>query len=370
MQIYARYIVGRILGPLLLIAISLTALVWLAQSLRFLDFIVNRGLDTAMFLYLSSLLIPSLLVIVLPIALFISVTIAYNKLVTESELVVMISSGISKLKLIFPAVFMSLWVCALGYAITMYILPSSYREFKDLQAFIRDNYVSVLLQEGVFNSPTKNLTVYIREINEDGKLYGMLMHDRRTPEKPVTMMAESGKLTKTELGPRFILENGNRQEIDRSGSQISLLYFDRYALDLSAFTSKGNQRWREPEERFLDELFNPQDETPPRLYDKLRAEAHNRIVWPLYSFLLALIAMTPFITGEFNRRGQWQKILYSSIISLVYIGIAIALKNSVAKTPQIIPLLYVVPIASIFGCFYIFLKTPQSQKTLSEERAK
>ena len=66
---YIRYIASRILGPFVLITLSITCIIWLTQSLRFIDLIINRGLNIASFLYLSILLIPSLLSIAVPIAL-------------------------------------------------------------------------------------------------------------------------------------------------------------------------------------------------------------------------------------------------------------------------------------------------------------
>lgn len=354
MLIYARYIAARIMGTLVLIAMSLTALIWLAQSLRFIDFIVNRGLNTSMFLYLSSLLIPSLLGIVLPIALFLAVLITYNKLTTESELTVLKSAGMSKYALIKPALIVAFWVMMAGYLISLYLLPTSYREFKDLQAFIRDNYVSVLLQEGVFNSPTKDLTVYVRKINNDGNLKGMLMHDRRDAAKPITMMAEEGRLVKTPSGPRFILINGNRQEIDHANNQLSLLYFDRYALDLSTFASKPSKRWREPEERYLNELFSPEEGSGH--VQKLKAEGHNRITWPLYSVFFAMLALIPFIGGEFNRRGQWQRMLIVSCIALIAIGIPIFMKNVVAQSAEATYFMYVPIIGGILVCYFMIMR--------------
>ena len=73
---------------------ALTAAVWLAQSLRLVDLIVNRGLSAEMFLYLALLILPRFLDIVLPIGAFIAVLFVFNRLMTESELVVMRACGL------------------------------------------------------------------------------------------------------------------------------------------------------------------------------------------------------------------------------------------------------------------------------------
>ena len=48
--------------------LALTGVIWLSQSLRFVDMIVNKGLSAGYFLYLSSMVLPSVLSIILPIA--------------------------------------------------------------------------------------------------------------------------------------------------------------------------------------------------------------------------------------------------------------------------------------------------------------
>ncbi len=361
MKRYVTYISGRILGALTLIALSLTGIIWLSQSLRFVDLIINRGLNVTMFLYLSSLLLPSLLSVVLPLSFFIAVLFVYNKLMMESELVVLKSAGLSKLSLIKPVLVVALLMTVLSYGITLYLLPTSYREFKDLQSFIRNNYVSVLLQEGVFNSPTKGLTVYIRQIEDTGQLHGIIVHDSRVVGKPVTMMAESGKLVRTSTGPRFVLINGNRQEVSHETQQLSLLQFDRYALDLSTFTQAQERRWREPEERYVHELFSPDaytQEVAAHLIQKMKAEGHHRITWPLYNILLALIALMAFISGTFNRRGQTWKILVYSVVGLAMMGVGLTMNNVVANNPNMVGVMYGVVLGGIIAVLYVLVHSP------------
>ena len=43
MNSLARYIFRQLAGPLFVVTLTLTGVVWLTQSLRFLDLIINRG---------------------------------------------------------------------------------------------------------------------------------------------------------------------------------------------------------------------------------------------------------------------------------------------------------------------------------------
>lgn len=321
-----------LLIPVIVVTLTLTSIIWLSQSLRFIDLIVNKGLNISTFLYLSILLIPSLLIIILPVALFVSVIFIYNKLMLESELLVFKSAGISRFGLATPALIVAGGVTIINYLISLYILPVSYREFKDMQDFIRNNYASVLLQEGVFSTPVDRLTVYIESRDKDDILHGILVHDARNPERPITMMAQAGSLQQTSSGPRFELINGNRQEVDRKNGNLSLLYFDSYPLDLSVYAEAGKKRALVAEEIYVGDLLDP-DEIDSKARNILISEGHHRLTWPLFSITLTMIALAVLFSGQLNRRGQWKRILVATGLVLILVVIDLGLKNIVSANP-------------------------------------
>src|SRR5882672_2251153 len=102
MRKLTRYLLHQILGPFLLFTLLLTLVVWMTQALRLLDLVINRGQSALVFAYLTLLMVPSLLVVIVPIALFGAAIFALNKLNADSELVVMWSAGVSRIQLAVP----------------------------------------------------------------------------------------------------------------------------------------------------------------------------------------------------------------------------------------------------------------------------
>jgi lipopolysaccharide export system permease protein len=228
-----RYMVKQIAGVTVFATVILCLVIWLTQSLRLVDMIVNRGLPLATFAYMASLLIPRFLTIVLPIAMFSATVYTYKQLITDSELVVMRAAGLSTPMLAKPGFIVASAVTIIVTILNLYLLPLSYREFKDLQHTVRNDLGSILLQEGSFNTLSDGITVFIRERRSNGALKGIFVHDNRDRARPVTMMAESGAIVQSADGPRVILKKGNRQQVDRNGGKLSLLYFDQYIVELS-----------------------------------------------------------------------------------------------------------------------------------------
>lgn len=328
---YNKYISRHLIYSTLLITVSLTSIVWLTQALRFIDVIVNQGVSVGIFLTLTVLLIPSLMFMILPPSMLCAVLFVYNKLKVESELIILQAAGLSKWRLALPAVQVAAAVTLIGYGIALYVQPVTYRQFKELQFFLRNNYTSILLQDGVFSSPVNGLTVFIRERDKHNVLHGILVHDNRVEGTSVTMMADEGKLVETPQGPRFLLLNGNRQE--QQNGKLSFLNFDSYTVDISLYATTMGERSSDPQELFLPELFRYDEAASLPENLKRYSEGHQRLLWPIYNICVTLIALAILLSGEFNRRGHWQRIAIAVTLSMLVLFAAVGLRGVMALKP-------------------------------------
>lgn len=356
MREITRYVLRQLVEVTLFVTLALTGVVWLSQSLRFVDLIINRGLSFFTFVYLTLLLLPSFLAVLLPVALFCAVAYTYHRLTIDSEIVVLRAAGLSDVELMKPALIMAGFTVLLSYTITLYMQPAGFREFKDRQFVIRADYSQVLLQEGSFNSLGGGLTVYIRERLANGEVVGILVHDNRDNDAPVTMMAERGVLLKTPEGSYLSLFKGNRQVMDKDRGKLSLLYFDRHNIDLSDLINAEGPRWREPRERYIHELFRaPKDDGDASHRHELRAEGHSRLISPLYSLVMTLIALTALLGGEFNRRGRAARMVFAGAIAAAFQGLALGLTYIIVKMPMLTPLPYVNVVIWMGAALYVLL---------------
>jgi lipopolysaccharide export system permease protein len=335
-----RYILRQCFGVMLFVTGALSAAIWLAQSLRLIDLIVNRGLSIDIFVYLALLILPRFLDIVLPIGAFIAVLFTFNRLTSESELVAMRSVGLSHLALARPVLVLAGIAFLMLMSLSAYFLPASNRAFKDLQFEIRNRFVSSLLQEGTFTTIADKLTIYIRNRDDRGEVTGLLIHDNRDPNKPVTILAERGLFADTPAGSRIVMVNGDRQQFDSEARKLSLLTFEHYTLDLDSLHDAPAIRFREAQERFLDELFFPPPETDPALRASFLVEAHRRLLVPLSAFTFSLIPLACLLPGEFNRRGQLIRALAAIAVAFIFEVLDIGVNDLAVRSAAAIPLMY------------------------------
>ena len=355
---FTKYILRQLFVGMILVTMGLTSIIWLSQSLRFIEMIVNHGLTTGTFVYLTMLLLPNFLVIVLPIALFTVVVFTYSKLITDRELVVMRAAGMSQFALAKPALILALAVVAFGYILNLQLVPQTYKQFRELQWDIRTNYSHVLLKEGAFNQVTADITVYVRQRTNDGQLLGILVHDQRDPKHPFTLMAAKGAMIDTDEGARVMMFDGNRQSVDKNTNKLSILYFDRYVFDLATTTAATDKRYREPRERALHELFNIEkyaEGMQAKEFGKFIVEGHKRLASPLSSLGFTLVGLACLISGNFGRRTQTRQVVSAIAIMVILQGSILGLENLVAKNLDLIPLLYVHGVTPIIAGFLFMM---------------
>ena len=90
-----RYILAQILAALGCFILVFTGVVWLTQAVRLIDTVVASGQSARVFLEFSLLVLPQVFVIVLPLSGIGAALYALNKLYGDSELIVMMGSGLS-----------------------------------------------------------------------------------------------------------------------------------------------------------------------------------------------------------------------------------------------------------------------------------
>lgn len=354
------YVVRQIVGPFSLFALVLTLVVWMTQSLRLLDLVINRAQAAGVFAYLTVLMLPSLLMVIVPIAFFGAALYALNKLNNDSELVVMWSAGVSRLQLAMPVMIAAGIAMAITYACSLYLMPLGQRVMNDKLFDIRTDIGAAILREGTFTTPSEGLTVFIRELAPDGEIRGILVHDNRQPQRPITYLAESGLLAQTQAGARLIMMNGNIEQGEAGGSHLSVLRFDRYVFDLDQFAGSQRASDRDTSERYLSELLDPK--VTGANWQQRRsvylAEAHNRISAPLYCIAFALIALAATAKGPMARGSYALRLSGAGLIGASLRLAGYGAQGMAARNPQFLFMLYVLPLAGIIAASAILHDVP------------
>lgn len=346
-----RYLFRQLAIALIAVTVGLAALVWLTQSLRFIELVLDRGLSLVVFVELTSLMLPSFFAVILPITTFVVILFVYVRLAGDRELVVMRAAGLSQWRLARPAVLLATIATGLCVLLNLWLVPVSHTAFRQWQFEIRNQLVGVLLQEGVFSQIGNDLTVYARYRDPDGTLRGILVHDQRDAGAPVTILAEQGRISTGGAAPRVTLLNGVRQQVERAPAnaapgtppfRLNTLSFTENSLDLARATRGEESRSRDSRERSIPELLNPDPEEGLREREIRRfyAEAHQRMSGPLTALSFALVGLAVALTGEFRRHGGGLRIAVGIGLVVGLLALGLTAGNLAARDNAWVPLIW------------------------------
>src|SRR5919107_1457933 len=132
MTLLERYILKNTFNAFLACLVALTGVIWITQALRELDLLTGKGQTILMFFTVTGLSLPTLITIIAPVALFIATLYALNKLNSDSELIVMSAAGMPPWRLMRPFIALSAIVCMIVGFMTVYVMPASFQELRDL----------------------------------------------------------------------------------------------------------------------------------------------------------------------------------------------------------------------------------------------
>ncbi len=343
MQRLDRYVIAQLLGAMGFFSLIFTGVIWLTQSIRLIDTVISSGETAAVFAEFSVLLLPRVLAMVLPLSALSSALFVLNRLYTESELVVMMTSGLSPVSLARPVAIFGLMVAALTLFVTVWLSPIGTARLEERRIDIRSELANAILVEGQFLNPAPGLTLYIRDTAAAGEMAGIFLHDQRDKMHPVTYSAERALFFRDATHARILMADGVALTFNTETRALSQVRFDEFVFDLSDLLVLPVDREKKPAEYGMAALLSPTAE----MLDGQRykrgdfiAEAHDRIAAGLQALALPLIALAALMTGGYRRHGFRDRVFAGIAAAVVTVSLGIAAKSVVAATAALWPLAY------------------------------
>ena len=357
MMLVEGYIFRTGLTAFLAVLVALTGVIWVTQALREFDLLTTKGQALLVFFNITGLILPSLVMVIAPMALFIAILYVLNKLNSDSELVVMSAAGLAPLRLLRPFALLTLLTVAIVGFMSLYAMPWSFRQTRDLLSKVRADFLTHVVRAGQFTTLDQGFVFHYRERAANGSLLGIFMQDRRDPAQISTYIAESGATVEVEKQDYLLLEKGSVQRQARGGRDPAMVQFERYAIDLSQFGGASDSAPLKPRERSTFELFNPDPkESYYQKYEgRFRAELHDRFLNPLFGIVFGMIAFAALGQARTTRQGRGLAMLgaVAAVLALRLAGVgtsALSLKQASA-----VWLSYALPLAAlVLACLYAF----------------
>jgi lipopolysaccharide export system permease protein len=347
---FDRYLLSQLLQLFGFFSLVLVAVYWVNRAVGLFDQLIGDGQSARVFLEFSILTLPNAIRLVLPISAFAATVYVVNRLMQESELVVMQATGFSAFRLARPVLYFGLSVMAMQMVLTNLLVPASQRILDQRSAEISQNITARFLNAGQFMHPAAGVTLYIREITPAGELVDLFMADERGTEDRVIHTARRAFLVRGDAAAKLVMVDGATQTLSRGDNRMAVTRFSDFTIDLAGLVG-GNAGGGIS----LDALPTPAllaaDEATQvatgASQAQLREEGHSRLAAPLLAIAAPLLGFAALMLGSFSRFGLWRQmgVAVGLLIAVQLVwtwGGSVALRSATAW-----PAVYVAPMLGV-----------------------
>jgi lipopolysaccharide export system permease protein len=350
MKVLERYILRRILIQSVAASMATLGIVWIVQALTKVNLVTDTGQSIGSFLYLSLLIIPAIVPIVMPFAVLIGTAQTLNTMNTDSEMAVVHGVGTPKLMIYRPIMIVALLAAAITMMFGNFVEPTSRQTARQLVSDARADLLSLLIQEGSFRQVDKNLFMQVSKREAGGILSGLFIADSRDPALDMIYYAKEGSVMKRDGTSLLLMTNGEIHRRSVKDDQVSIIRFSSYAFDLSEFSSAGSTPTLLPKDQQTSYLLNPDPNDPifqkkPLLYS---TELHRRLSEWLYPLAFAMIAIGACGMARTNRQPAAVAMINAVCAAFVLRWFGIFAEDTAEGSRRMAFLVYLVPLLGIF----------------------
>jgi lipopolysaccharide export system permease protein len=326
-MILFRYLSREILLTMAAVAGVLLLVIMGSRFIRYFSNAAEGEIPASILGTLMLFHLPGFLELILPLAFFLGILLAYGQLYLNSEITVLVACGTSPVRLLQVSLVPAAVVAVLVALCSLWLTPAGALHNEVMIEEQRSQLDFTALAPGRFQDFGDGRTAYT-EAYDDGRtrMQGVFISERQrrrdgTPESVVTRAEEGYQTRDEETGSRFlVLAGGERYSVDPGRHQAERLAFETYAVRLSGAEDRP-------------ELASPEYATSAGLLlddsPQARAQLQWRVSMPLMVFVLTLLAMP--LSRVNPRQGRFAKLLPAIFLHIAYLSLLLAALDAIGR---------------------------------------
>ena len=355
----ADHYIGRMLGKTMLVFTLVPSIImWMAQSRSIITLIVSNDISFLLFLKLSAYMIPPLLPHLLPFSFALAAVFLIYKLYQNNEMTILWASGCSVNFLARPFLYSATAISLIILVVNIFVIPHISGQFRQEIFLVKTDLVRSLLKSGTFQTPTKDIKIFIKDIDYGAKINGFFLEDNSHPSLKRVFTAQKAILLGEGENTKILLLGGKITEIPKDRKAMpSLLEFSRFTINLASLTQKiKNNDTKILEDNFWT-MIKGENARSQTEYVRLIAKAHSYITMALYPFVYAIIIIFVLLRPFSPRSFPVLPIIYVVFLITLTKIISSALQNFSTYNISWIIMTYIFPLSLLLGgSFYLFQK--------------
>jgi len=327
-----RYLSKQILQVMAAVTLILLVVALTSRFIQYLSDAVAGKLASDVLFLLMFYRLPDFLLVILPLALFLGILLAYGRMYAENEMVILISSGFSQLRLLLATLGTSSLVFLVVAILSLQLAPWGVRNTERLKQNQGQLTELDLIVAGQFQSFGEgNRVTYADRINSSD------LGDRQLQNVFVAVSGETG--VSGQGSPRIIVAESARPEIDAgTGARFmrleNVLQYDGVPGALNFSIGQFDvQSIVLPEPTSFDPILEEETLSTVELIGSSLPEHQAELQWRISTLLLIpIITLIAVPLSKVNpRQGRYSKLVPAALLYAAYFVLLQFSKEMIAE---------------------------------------
>jgi lipopolysaccharide export system permease protein len=320
-----RYLMKELFPSFLLGVVGFTFILLTGRILQLTELFVNKGIPLGFILKLLYFLLPSFLVLTIPMATLLSVLLTFNRLSSDNEITALKASGVSLYQMTPPVLLLALSTTLATTFLSLYSLPKANQASRSLLYEMASSRAHAGVRERVFNDEFEGLVLYVERVTpRTFQWENVFISDSRNAAETHTIIARQGMvLSDPHL---FIvtlrLKNGAIHKLGDQPNAYEKIDFNTYDLRLDLKTGLKEQKSAEkhPADMSLSELTGAVQALRSKKADfkPQMIKIHEKFSIPFACLVFGIIGIPLGLQSRTSRAGKSIGFAWSIGVLLIY----------------------------------------------------
>lgn len=308
---------------------SLSIIVWVIQSVNYLDLVIEDGHGLDIYFKYSLMNFPKIFSKILPLIFFFTLFYKILEYEKKNELLIFWTFGVSKAQFVNILISFSLIIFFVQVLLGGFVKPLSQNKARSFIIDSNIDFFPSLVRQGQFIDVISGLTIFIEKKTADDQFHNVLITEELSNGQKKIIYAKKGSLISNSKEKKFYMTNGNM--IDQNNNKSTFIQFDELNFNLTKYGSKtitfpkiqetNNFKlskclfyfYENKIEQFKEEKFNCQLST----IDEIRQELLRRFYLPFYLPLISLLCAALIIKSKEDK--NYHKLKYFLFFFIFFI---------------------------------------------------
>ncbi len=337
-----RYILREMMPPYFMTLAVLLLVFILEKLFRLADLVVSKGAGLMATVKVLIYVVPSFMVLTLPMSLLVAALTAFTTLSADSEITAMKASRVSLYSMIRPVFFLAVITFGVTAATSLILVPSANTLLKAHLFNMVKSSALIGVEPGIFSNKFDGMVIYVDKMDSHNNLEGVFISDERSAKEPHIILAKQGKLIADPqtLKVTLALQDGTIHMTPRDENTYSLMGFTtaKLFMDINGSLSGKGAPGKGFEDMSSNELLQniktSRSEGKPTY--RQETELNKRLSIPFVCLIFGLIGAPLGIRR--SRSGKSAGIAVAFGVFLIYY-IVLAGATNLAETGTVRPFL-------------------------------